>query len=68
MATRTLNLNGEKRAVSAANVAELIAELTLDIRQIAVEKNGSIIPRSQYGTTTLGEGDTLELVSFIGGG
>jgi thiamine biosynthesis protein ThiS len=68
MATRTLTLNGESRAVSAASVAELIAELSLDIRQIAVEKNGTIIPRSAYAATELTEGDAIELVSFIGGG
>ena len=36
--------------------------------RIAVEHNGDIIPREQYGSLILQENDTLEVVSFVGGG
>lgn len=35
---------------------------------IAVEKNGTIIPKSKYGTTLLHNDDVIEIVSFVGGG
>ena len=36
--------------------------------RIAVEKNGVIVPKAQYGLTELKAGDVLEIVSFVGGG
>ena len=36
--------------------------------RIAVEKNGSILPKSVYDTTLLQDGDQIEIVSFVGGG
>jgi sulfur carrier protein len=45
-----------------------MAELALDARKVAVELNRTIVPRSEYATTTLREGDAVEIVSFIGGG
>ena len=35
---------------------------------IAVEKNGEILPKSEYDTTYLNDGDKIEIVSFVGGG
>ena len=35
---------------------------------IAVERNGSIVKRSDYGKTVLQDGDTVEIVQFVGGG
>ena len=39
-----------------------------DPRRIAVERNGEIVPKSQYGEVVLQEGDCIEIVSFVGGG
>ncbi len=36
--------------------------------RVAVEQNGSILPRSQFAETLLADEDTLEIVSFVGGG
>jgi sulfur carrier protein len=64
-----LTVNGEERVFGeAATVAELVAELGLDPRKVAVERNLEIVPRSAYGATPLGDGDRLEIVHFIGGG
>ena len=37
-------------------------------KYIAVERNGEIVPKAQYGAVTLEDGDTLEVVRFVGGG
>ena len=63
-----IQVNGEARAVSAANVLALVTELGLDPRKVAVERNLAIVPRSLYGDTTLTDGDRIELVQFVGGG
>jgi thiamine biosynthesis protein ThiS len=61
-------LNGEKRSVSATTVADLVQEMQLDIRQIAIEHNRTILARPNYTKTAIREGDAVEIVSFIGGG
>jgi thiazole synthase/sulfur carrier protein len=65
----TFTLNGTTRAfASPMTVAQLLAEIGLDTRKVAVERNEEIVPRSAYGQTALANGDTLEIVHFIGGG
>ncbi len=63
-----ITLNGERREVRAASVAELLAEIGLDTRKVAVELNEEIVPRSTYAAQGLTSGDQLEIVHFIGGG
>ena len=63
-----LTINGEAREAAAATVAALMAELGLDGRKVAVERNLEIVPKSLYGQVALAEGDRLEIVHFIGGG
>ncbi len=65
----TITLNGEPRALPpSATVATLLAQLGLDTRKVAVERNEAIVPRSRYAETALANGDSLEIVHFIGGG
>ncbi|HEY9233688.1 MULTISPECIES: sulfur carrier protein ThiS [Phenylobacterium] len=65
----TLTINGEPRTLgTASTVAALVAELGLDARKVAVERNLEIVPRSAYGQTALADGDRIEIVHFIGGG
>ncbi|MBS0296233.1 MAG: sulfur carrier protein ThiS [Proteobacteria bacterium] len=63
-----LTVNGEDREVGARDIAGLIAELGLDARKVAVERNLEIVPRSLHGSTPLADGDRIELVQFVGGG
>ncbi len=64
-----LVLNGEARAAEGgATLAALVAELGLDPRKVAVERNLEIVPRSLYAATALSDGDRIEIVHFIGGG
>lgn len=64
-----IQLNGERRDLAPpATVADLIASLDLGGRRVAVEVNGSIVPRSQHARHRLDEDDRVELIGAIGGG
>jgi len=64
-----LSLNGESREFpSPLTIEGLLKHLSLDPAKVAVERNLEIVPRSSYGSASLGEGDRLEIVHFIGGG
>ncbi len=64
-----LTVNGETRKLpQPLSVAQLVAELGMAERRIALELNGEILPRSEFGQTLLAGGDTLEIVQAIGGG
>ncbi|MBI3247823.1 MAG: sulfur carrier protein ThiS [Deltaproteobacteria bacterium] len=65
----TVTLNGETRECrDGMTVAELVAELGLGARRIAVEVNRDIIPREDYADYRLHVGDEIEVVHFVGGG
>ena len=64
-----LVINGEQRTVEHSDtVAKLLAELSLDPRAVVVELNRVIIRRPALESTTLAEGDSVEIVHFVGGG
>ena len=65
----TVHINGVARQLNAAcSIASLIAELGYTGKRIATERNGDIVPRSQYAETALADGDKLEIVVAVGGG
>jgi len=61
-------LNGERKHVAASNIAELIPELGIEGRMIAIERNLEVVPKSEYGNTLLRDQDRIEIVHMIGGG
>jgi thiamine biosynthesis protein ThiS len=62
-------INGEPRQVPApATLLDLLAHLGLDPRTVVVELNREIVRRPRLGETPVTEGDTIELVHFVGGG
>lgn len=63
-----IQVNGDQRDVAASTILDLVKELSLDPGKVAVELNLEIVPKSLHGTTTLAEGDRIELVQFVGGG
>lgn len=64
-----LTVNGEPRLFAPGiTVAQLIDELQLAGKRIALEKNGEIVPRSRFGEERLQDGDRLEIVVAVGGG
>lgn len=64
-----ITLNGEAREVADALTAQqLIEQLGLTGKRLAIEINREIVPRSAYASHRLNEGDTIEIVRAIGGG
>ena len=64
-----LTINGEDRTFDRPlTVEKLLGEIGVDSRKVAVERNLEIVPKSQYRRLSLGDGDRLEIVHFIGGG
>lgn len=63
-----IQLNGEAKEVSATTIADLVLELGLEKRMLAVERNLEVVPRSEYASTRLEAGDRIEVVHMIGGG
>lgn len=49
-------------------IENLLTQLELDARLVAVEQNFEIVPKSNYGERKILEGDKLEIVHFVGGG
>jgi sulfur carrier protein len=65
----TISVNGASRMLaSSQSVADLVTALALEGKRIAVEVNGTIVPRSRYGDTRLHAGDRVEIVGAVGGG
>jgi thiamine biosynthesis protein ThiS len=64
-----ISINAEPvMARAESTVADLIRELQLDEKRLAVELNLSILPRAKWSETILESGDKLEIVHFVGGG
>lgn len=65
-----LHINGQARTItlSQCNVANLVGQLGLSGKRLAIELNGEIVPRSQFMETPLHSGDKLEIVGAVGGG
>jgi thiamine biosynthesis protein ThiS len=64
-----IQVNGEMRQVpEGATVATLLEQLNLPADRVAVERNRDLVPRRRHGETALAEGDTLEVVTLVGGG
>ena len=63
-----LRVNGEDRSFDGSTLHELIASMDLNPGRVAVELNGNIIPRSEFSNVKLKNGDSLEIVHFVGGG
>ncbi|MBX6394112.1 MAG: sulfur carrier protein ThiS [Alicyclobacillaceae bacterium] len=64
-----LYVNGQWREIPAVRtVADVLEHFHLSQRLVVVELNRVIIPREDYATQTVQDGDTMEIVHFVGGG
>jgi thiamine biosynthesis protein ThiS len=64
-----ITLNGEPYELDQPlTIADLLARLAIDARRVAVEHNLTIVRRSTFADTVVQEGDTVEIVNFVGGG
>lgn len=62
-------VNGEVRRIAGpTSLLDLLGQLGLDPRTVVVELNREIVRRPRLGDTPVAEGDTIELVHFVGGG
>ena len=62
-------LNGDPYEIpTPTTVANLLADLEIDSRRVAVERNMVVVKRALFDTTEVGDGDQIEIVNFVGGG
>ena len=62
-------VNGQNRLLAdGSSIADLLALLELESRQVAVEVNLELVPRGRHAEHVLSAGDQLEVVSLVGGG
>ena len=64
-----LTINGKTEQFSDTNtIDDLLKHYDLPAIRVAVEVNRELVPRGEYEQTALKEGDTIEIVTFVGGG
>jgi thiamine biosynthesis protein ThiS len=64
-----IKINGEEKDVAdRLSIDALLEHLQIRPGRVVVERNRDIVSREAYGSTTLSEGDALEIVHFVGGG
>lgn len=64
-----VSLNGKPREFPATlTFAQLLDELDLEGKRLAIERNGEIVPRSRFADSRLADGDRIEVVIAVGGG
>jgi len=65
----TVTVNGNQIVIAeGSGIDELIKSLDLNPQKVAVEVNRKIIRRAHWDSTTISEGDRVEIVHFVGGG
>jgi thiamine biosynthesis protein ThiS len=65
----TITLNGDHLELEQPlSVTALLVKLEIDPRRVAVEHNLSIIKRQTFDRVVVADGDTVEIVNFVGGG
>ena len=64
-----ISVNGERRQVGeGTTVLLLLRTLSLPETRVAVERNRSLVRKAEFADTVLGDGDRIEIVTFVGGG
>ena len=63
-----VKVNGKELDLAGKTIAEYLLTTDYNAKRIAVERNGEIVFKSQYSETVLKDGDSIEVVSFVGGG
>jgi sulfur carrier protein len=64
-----ITLNGQsKEFITKINLKEVVEQFCQNSNRVIAEVNGDIIRSHQWETLSLNDGDSIELVSFVGGG
>ena len=62
-------VNGQDKEIGAGiNIGQLLDTMKLNADCVAVECNLNVVERDAFATTKVSDGDSLEIVSFVGGG
>ena len=65
----TIRVNGEPLEIAGpVTIGDLLADLTIDSRLVAVEHNLIVVKRDKYEAVVVKDGDEIEIVNFVGGG
>jgi len=65
----SVEVNGERRSLGAGcTIAAMLRELGIDPGRVAVERNLEVVSRSTLDEVEVGDGDSFEIVHFVGGG
>jgi len=63
-----VRINGEDKALAGINLLEYLKDVGYQLEKIVVERNLEIIPRDQLENVVIQENDSIEVLSFVGGG
>ncbi|MEJ5227900.1 sulfur carrier protein ThiS [Thermodesulfovibrio sp.] len=63
-----VKVNGTEMEVRAETLMELLEELSINPQRVAVEVNLEIVRKDRFSEYKLKEGDSIEIVNFVGGG
>lgn len=63
-----VKINGKEIDVAGKTISEYLYTTQYDPKRIAVECNGDIVPKTKYDEILIKDGDSIEVVSFVGGG
>lgn len=63
-----IRVNGSEMDVKATTIAELLQELEINPQRVVVEVNLEIVKRDKFNDCKIKEGDSIEIVNFVGGG
>ncbi|ABQ27811.1 sulfur carrier protein ThiS [Geotalea uraniireducens] len=63
-----ITVNGDSTTIEKMSVLSYLQTLDIDPRRVAVELNLDILPKVDYETTIINDGDRIEIVHFVGGG
>lgn len=63
-----VKINGTRKDAAGMTIMEYLKTTDYNCARIAVECNGDIVPKAQYDSKVLCDGDSVEVVSFVGGG
>ncbi len=63
-----VKINGEWKDCAGETVADYLSGNRYNCARVAVEINGDIVPKAKYAETSFKDGDTVEIVGFVGGG
>ena len=63
-----VRINGEEKDAAGKTVAEYVESAGFNAARVVVEVNEAIVPKGRYADTVLRDGDSVEIVCFMGGG